>query len=600
MTAPRTGQRRVGRRTTPGGSRPGPCTPAGGPTRPPGRVPCPIYQTTAFVFEDTDDAANLFALQKYGNDLQPHLQPDRRRVRGAHGQPRGRPRRGGDRSGQSARVPDRSRRWRAPATTSWRRARASTAAPITQLDVTLRRFGVETTFVRGDDPADYAAAITDRTKLVFTEVVANPSGEVADLAGWPTWPTPPACRWCVDATMATPYLCRPIEHGADIVVHSATKFIGGHGTTIGGRRRRGRHASTGATAASRAMTEPVASYGGIRWWDNFGEYGFLTKLRVEQLRDIGRRALARSTRSCCCRASRRCRCGWTSTSPTPSGWPSGWSADARVSWVRYAGLPASPAPRSARAAVPARRRRVRCSPSGSRAAGTAGAAVHRGGASCCSHLANIGDAAHAGDPSGSAPPTSSSSDEQLAAGGVGARPDPASRSASRTSTTSCGTSTRRSLRRPRSSVTTDAARPLQWAADRPARGRRGRARRPRAAAIIAPHADGGHGRAPPPTRRGPATSWPPTCSPRRRLRGLVRQPARRRDPRPARLPVAGRPARYARPGRRVPQARRPAQVARRDAGRRGVHAVAAARPVGRGGGRGGPRPRAWTWSWTGA
>jgi O-acetylhomoserine (thiol)-lyase len=90
----------------------------------------------------------------------------------------------------------------------------------------------------------------------------------------------------VDSTMATPYLCRPFEHGADVVLHSATKFIGGHGTSMGGVVvESGRF--DWANGHFPRMTEPVASYGGLRYWDNFGEYGFCTQMRVEQLRDFG-------------------------------------------------------------------------------------------------------------------------------------------------------------------------------------------------------------------------------------------------------------------------------------------------------------------------
>ena len=83
----------------------------------------------------------------------------------------------------------------------------------------------------------------------------------------------------VDSTMATPYLCRPIEHGADIVVHSVTKFIGGHGTSLGGRDRREPARSTGRNGRFPLMTEPMPAYGGLTWWGNFGEYGFLTRVR---------------------------------------------------------------------------------------------------------------------------------------------------------------------------------------------------------------------------------------------------------------------------------------------------------------------------------
>jgi O-acetylhomoserine (thiol)-lyase len=156
----------------------------------------------------------------------------------------------------------------------------------TLLDVTLRRLGVDTTFVDGDDPADFAAAIGPNTKAIYTEVIGNPSGSIADLAGLADLAHAHDIPLVVDATLATPALCRPIEHGADIVVHSATKFLGGHGTSIGGVVvESGRF--DWANGRFPLMTEPVASYGGLSWWGNFAEYGFLTRLRAEQLRDVG-------------------------------------------------------------------------------------------------------------------------------------------------------------------------------------------------------------------------------------------------------------------------------------------------------------------------
>jgi O-acetylhomoserine (thiol)-lyase len=157
---------------------------------------------------------------------------------------------------------------------------------VTQLDVTLRRFGVETTFVPSTDPADYAAAIRPETKVVYVEMIGNPSGEIADIEGLAEVAHAAGLPLVVDATLATPYLARPLEHGADIVIHSVTKFLGGHGTTLGGIVIE-KGAFDWGNGKFPQMTEPVESYGGIKWWDNFGEYGFLTKLRSEQLRDIG-------------------------------------------------------------------------------------------------------------------------------------------------------------------------------------------------------------------------------------------------------------------------------------------------------------------------
>ena len=244
----------------------------------------PIYQTSAFVFDDTADAAARFALQKYGNVYSrlgnPTVAAFEERVASLEG-------------GLGA-----------VATSSGLGAQFITFASlagagdhvvssanlyggsITQLDVTLRRFGVDTTFVRSADPADYAAAITDKTKFVFAETVANPSGEVADLEGLAAVAHAHNIPLIIDSTIATPYLCRPIEWGADIVIHSATKFLGGHGTTLGGVVvESGRF--NWAHENFPLFDQPVQSYGGLNWQGNFGEYAFLTRLRAEQLRDIG-------------------------------------------------------------------------------------------------------------------------------------------------------------------------------------------------------------------------------------------------------------------------------------------------------------------------
>ncbi|MFS0867396.1 O-acetylhomoserine aminocarboxypropyltransferase/cysteine synthase family protein [Microbacterium sp. 179-B 1A2 NHS] len=244
----------------------------------------PIYQTSSFVFDDATDAANLFALQKYGNIYSrignPTVAALEERLASLEG-------------GIGA-----------VATASGMSAEFITFAAlvgvgdhvvasaqlyggtVTQLDVTLRRFGVETTFVASTDPADYAAAIRPETKVLYVETIGNPSGEIADIEGLADVAHAAGIPLVVDSTLATPYLTRPLEHGADIVIHSVTKFLGGHGTTLGGVVIEKGTFDWG-NGKFPQMTEPVASYGGIRWWDNFGEYGFLTKLRSEQLRDIG-------------------------------------------------------------------------------------------------------------------------------------------------------------------------------------------------------------------------------------------------------------------------------------------------------------------------
>jgi len=345
----------------------------------------PIYQSTSFVFEDTTDAASLFALQKYGliysRIANPTVAVFEERMASLEG-------------GIGA-----------VATSSGQAAEFLTFAclagagdhlvagaglyggTITQLDVTLRRFGVDTTFVAGGDPPDYGAAITDRTRLVFAEVVANPTGDVADIAGLADVAHTAGLPLIVDATMATPYLCRPIEHGADIVLHSATKFLGGHGTTLGGVVIESGRFDWG-NGRFPQMTEPIPSYGGLNWWGNFQEFGFLTKLRAEQLRDIGATLSAHSAflliqgvetlpqRMEAHVAGARAVAEWL-------------HADPRVSYVRWAGLPDHPHFDRAKRYLP-------LGPGAVLSFGVAGGreAGQRfiESVQLCSHLANIGDA----------------------------------------------------------------------------------------------------------------------------------------------------------------------------------------------------------------
>lgn len=244
----------------------------------------PIYQTSAFVFDDTADAAARFALQKYGNIYSrlanPTVASFEERVASLEGG-----------LGAVATASGLSAQYItfASLVAAGHHIVASAnlyGGSITQLDVTLRRFGVETTFVASADAEDYAAAIRENTKALFVETIANPSGEIADLEALADVAHAHGIPFIVDSTIPTPYLNRPIEWGADIVTHSATKFLGGHGTTLGGvvveSGRFHWHSDKFPL-----FGEPVPHYGGLQWSGNFGEYAFLTRLRAEQLRDIG-------------------------------------------------------------------------------------------------------------------------------------------------------------------------------------------------------------------------------------------------------------------------------------------------------------------------
>ncbi|ART73098.1 O-acetylhomoserine aminocarboxypropyltransferase [Mycobacterium dioxanotrophicus] len=344
----------------------------------------PIYANASFVFTDTDDAANLFALQKYGNVYSRIANPTVAAFEECIASLE-------NGLGAVATASGLSAQFAVFAALAGAGDHIVSAASlyggtVTQLDVSLRRFGIDTTFVAGTDPADYAAAITDRTRLLYAEVIANPSGEIADLAGLAEVAHAAGLPLVVDATVATPALCRPIEHGADIVVHSATKFLGGHGTTLGGVAVDSGRFDWG-NGKFPALTEPVASYGGLSWWGNFGEYGFLTKLRSEQLRDLGAALAPQSAfqllqgvqtlpqRMAAHIANARAVAQWLEDDP-------------RVSYVRWAGLPSHPHHQRAARYLPDGPGAVFAfGVTGGRAAGE----KFINSVQLASHLANIGD-----------------------------------------------------------------------------------------------------------------------------------------------------------------------------------------------------------------
>jgi O-acetylhomoserine (thiol)-lyase len=154
------------------------------------------------------------------------------------------------------------------------------------LKITLDRLGIRTRFVGAPDPGSVAAAITDRTRAVLVETIGNPGGDVPDLPALAEVAHVHGVPLVVDSTCATPILCRPLEHGADIVFHSATKFIGGHGTSIGGVVVDGGRFPWNNGRFPR-FVEPSPGYHGLCFWDAFGGDAFAVRARVEILRDLG-------------------------------------------------------------------------------------------------------------------------------------------------------------------------------------------------------------------------------------------------------------------------------------------------------------------------
>lgn len=298
----------------------------------------PIYQSTSFVFEDTADAADLFALQKYGSIYtrlsNPTVNAFEERIASLEGG-----------IGAVATASGMSAEFLTAAALAGSGDNLVTSSALyggthTLFDVTLGRFGIEARFVDGDDPDAFAAAIDDNTKFMYTEVIGNPSGAIADLAALADVAHAHGLPLVVDATFATPYLCRPMEHGADIVVHSATKFIGGHGTSIGGAVVESGLFDWGSGRFP-TMTEPVPSYNGLKFWENFGEYAFCTKLRVEQLRDIGA-SMSPMNAFLLLQGIETLPVRMDSHVDNALGVAKFLEAHSAVSWVKYAGLESSP------------------------------------------------------------------------------------------------------------------------------------------------------------------------------------------------------------------------------------------------------------------
>ncbi len=244
----------------------------------------PIYQTTSYVFDDTDHAASLFNLQTFGNIYTRLMNPTtaafEERMAALEG---GR--------GALATASGMSAQMTCLLTlleSGDEIVAASTlyGGTYSQFDVSFRKLGISTTFVDPDEPENFRRAITERTKVVFAETIGNPRANILDIEAVAAISREAGIPLVIDNTFATPFLCRPLEHGADIVVHSATKFIGGHGTSMGGVIvESGKFPWDNGKFPM--MTEPSKGYHGVIFFETFGDFGFIMKARVETLRTYG-------------------------------------------------------------------------------------------------------------------------------------------------------------------------------------------------------------------------------------------------------------------------------------------------------------------------
>ena len=237
------------------------------------------------MFDSADHAATPLQPADVRQRLLAHLESDRRGARGARRGARRRPRgaRRGDRHGGADARAAHARA--ATATTSSPRAR-STAAPTRSSRVTFAQFGIDATFVDADDPDAFRAALKPNTKAVYAETIGNPQLNVCDIAALADVAHGAGIPLVIDNTLASPYLCRPFEHGADIVIHSVTKYLGGHGTTMGGIVvESGKFPWDNGNFPQ--MTEPSRGYHGVRFYETFGDFGFTMKARMETMRTLG-------------------------------------------------------------------------------------------------------------------------------------------------------------------------------------------------------------------------------------------------------------------------------------------------------------------------
>jgi O-acetylhomoserine (thiol)-lyase len=345
----------------------------------------PIFQTASYVFEDAEAAAAYFNLQEYGNTYARIMNPTS--------------------AAFEERVASLEGGVGAVAFASGLAAQAGAlftmlmpgdhvvaqsalyGGTITQLKHLQRKLGFEVTFVDGDSIDAWRNAVRRETKVLFGETIGNPGGNVLDIAQVAAVAHEHGAPLVIDNTFATPYLCRPAEHGADLVVHSATKFIGGHGTSIGGVV-----VDCGsfdfANGRFPVLTDPSPAYHGLQFIETYGVYGYLMKLRAETIRDLGACLspfnsflFLQGLETLSLRMEKH-----VANAQTVAEWLEGRD---RVARVRYAGLPSSPFHRLAQRYLP-------------RGAGSIFSVDLEGGRDQArrfveslrvwSHLANVGDA----------------------------------------------------------------------------------------------------------------------------------------------------------------------------------------------------------------
>lgn len=244
----------------------------------------PIYQTSSFVFDSADHAASLFNLQTFGNIYSRLSNPTvavlEERVSALEGG------RAAVASASGMAAESMALMTLLQAGDHVVAAGALYGGSVTLLSVNLRKFGISCTFVDGSSADAFAAAVQPNTRAIYAESLGNPSMLVLDIAAIAEVAHAHGLPLIIDNTVPSPFLCNPIAHGADIVVHSATKYLAGHGTTLGGVIvESGKFPWDNGKFPG--MTEPSLGYHGVKFFETFGDFGFTMRCRMENLRVYG-------------------------------------------------------------------------------------------------------------------------------------------------------------------------------------------------------------------------------------------------------------------------------------------------------------------------
>ena len=299
----------------------------------------PIYQTTAYVFDDVDHAASLFNLHNFGyiysRLTNPTVSVLEERVSSLEG----------GRAAVAA-ASGHAAQFLVFATMlepgdEFLASRALYGGSLTQFGLSFKKLGWHCHFVDPLDPENFRRALTPKCKAIFIESLANPGGVVVDIEAISKIAHSVGIPLIVDNTLATPFLCRPFEWGADLVTHSTTKFLGGHGNSMGGMVVESGKFDWAASGKFPSMTEPEPAYHGLRFYENFGDFAFTTKARAVALRDYGPTMAPMNafltitgTETLHIRMERHCE-----NAMKVADFLAGHE---RVSWVSYAGLESSP------------------------------------------------------------------------------------------------------------------------------------------------------------------------------------------------------------------------------------------------------------------